>query len=199
MFRAEFRQPLLTLSLHSLAFRVLAQRAFCAMEIFLRAAADNLLRPTLAARFAPFSNASIRCSIFASSVISRWCLLRSSFSNFRTNCTLSPWGAVEISSGNAILPATRKQPRGCGRQGCGPNIRLCNYGPAAVPIFEAAFANTLLIVLAMVPMLAIAPSASKARSSAYSVRSCPFCSRQRIFNRFFILLPLGWVDFFSTL
>jgi hypothetical protein len=27
------------------------------MEIFLRAAADNLLRPTLAARFAPFSNA----------------------------------------------------------------------------------------------------------------------------------------------
>jgi hypothetical protein len=43
------------------ALRVFAQRAFCASEIFLRAAADNLLTPFLAPRFAPFSNASIRC------------------------------------------------------------------------------------------------------------------------------------------
>src|SRR5580704_994080 len=62
--------------------RDLAQRAFCAMEIFLRAAADNLLPTFLAPRFAPFSNASIRCSIFASSVISASCRLRSAFSNF---------------------------------------------------------------------------------------------------------------------
>jgi hypothetical protein len=40
-----------------------------ASEIFLRAAADNLPPPTLAPRFAPFSNASIKCSIFATSVI----------------------------------------------------------------------------------------------------------------------------------
>jgi hypothetical protein len=52
------------------AFRVLAHRAFCAIEIFRRAAADNLLPSTLAPRFAPFSKASIRCSIFATSVIS---------------------------------------------------------------------------------------------------------------------------------
>jgi hypothetical protein len=56
--------------LAAFALRVLAQRAFCAIEIFLRAAADNLLTPFLAPRFAPFSNASMRCSIFATSVIS---------------------------------------------------------------------------------------------------------------------------------
>jgi hypothetical protein len=57
-------------SVSSSYFPFAARLRFCAIEIFLRAAADNLLRPTLAPRFAPFSKASIRCSIFASSVIS---------------------------------------------------------------------------------------------------------------------------------
>jgi len=53
-------------------FFLFAQRAFCAMEIRFRPAAVNLPRLVpLAPRFAPFSKASIKCSILAISVF-RW-------------------------------------------------------------------------------------------------------------------------------
>jgi hypothetical protein len=82
----------------SYPFFVFAQRAFCAIEIRLRPAADILPRPVgLAPRFAPFSKASIRCSIFASSVFRCWYLLRSAFSNLVTKSTFSPGGVPKCS------------------------------------------------------------------------------------------------------
>jgi hypothetical protein len=63
-------------------------------------------------------------------------------------------------------------------------VELSTYGAA---IFDAEFANKLLIVLAIVFMLVIAPSAIRASSSAYSVKSCPLWSCQRSFRRFVIL------------
>jgi hypothetical protein len=49
-------------------------------------------------------------------------------------------------------------------------------------------------MFAIVLILVIAPNASKASSSAYSVRSCPLCSCQRSFSRFFILHLSGAKD-----
>ena len=43
-------------------------------------------------------------------------------------------------------------------------------------MFDAEFVSIPLIVLAIVFILVIAPSAIKANSSAYSVRSWPSCS-----------------------
>src|SRR5579864_2649253 len=48
----------------------------------------------------------------------------------------------------------------------------------------------LLIMFASVPMLVIAPSASSASSSAYSVRSCPICSCHNSFSTS-VILHLG--------
>jgi len=72
-------------------FFLFAQRAFCAREMRLRPAAESLLRlARLAPSFAPFSNASIKCSTFANSVISLWRRFRSSFSNLVTMSTCPP-------------------------------------------------------------------------------------------------------------
>ena len=63
------------------------------------------------------------------------------------------------------------------------------HGDVADVTLVEAFEKTLLIVLATVPMLVIAASASSANNKAYSVRSCPFSSLHKHFNRLFISFP----------
>jgi hypothetical protein len=88
-------------------FFLFAQRAFCASEIRLRPAADSLPRlARLAPTFAPFSNASISCSIFANSVINMWCRFRTAFSNLVTMSTFPPicdWECANSVTARALL------------------------------------------------------------------------------------------------
>jgi hypothetical protein len=88
-------------------FFLFAQRAFCASEIRLRPAAESLPRLVrLAPIFAPFSNASIKCSTFANSVINMRCRFRSACSNLVTMSTFPPicdWECANSLTARALL------------------------------------------------------------------------------------------------